>query len=685
MRVGKYTSSILLWLMTAAGSAFAQTAGSIHEVVVTATRAEKTLATVPAAVSVISGEDIQLGRQQLGLDESLGRIPGLFMQNRYNFAQDLRIAIRGAGSRATFGIRGIKIYLDGIPATLTDGQGGVDDVDLGSAQRVEVIRGPASSLYGSSSGGVISVFTEEGPDTPFAEAATTVGEYDMQKFQLKTGGAHGRLNYLVNASHLTLDGYRDHALVDHWLVNSKWQFDLDADSDLMVIVNAVDSPVADDPGSIPKDLVEADPRQAWPANVAFGAGETLDQQRVGLVYRRNFGAAHELSLRNFYLWRDFLTFLPFEGSGVSAFDRFFFGGGAQYSYTATLFGRPNRFTAGFEADSQQDDRTRYDNVLGTKGALTLEQQEEAQSYGFYFRNEFAITDSLELSVGGRYDIVDMSIDDEFLVNDDQSAELDFDEFSPTAGLVWILDPRISIYANYGTAFETPTFTELGGAAQDFGEQGIAIGGFNNVQAQTADSFEIGLRGAIWDRIDFDVAAFTMQVDDEVTNVATIGDRGVFENTDTDRKGVEAAVVVHVFEGLKLTAAYTYSDFEFERFPSNATLEGNRMPAIPEQQWYAELAYTHDNGLYLIWDVLWVDEYFADNANAAVNEAYVVSNLRCGRSFEFGDVRVSPFLGINNLFDEEYNGNVRPNSFGARFYEPAPDLNIYAGMTVRYRF
>ena len=657
----------------------------LEEIVVVGSRGEQELGMVPAAVSSVGKDDIQLGRQELGLDESLNRVPGLFMQNRYNFAQDLRVSIRGAGTRASFGIRGIKIYVDDLPITMTDGQGGVDDIDLGSAQRIEVMRGPASSLYGSSSGGVISIYTEDGPETPFAEAAATVGEFDMQKFQFKTGGQHGDLNYLVNASYLTLGGYRDHSLVNHSLVNSKFRYDIDADSNITLVVNAVDSPVADDPGGLTAGLVAANPKQAWGANLAYDAGESLTQQRIGLVYRRKFGEQHEVTLRNFYTWRDFQTFLPFGGGGVSAFNRFFFGGGGQYTYTSQLFGMPNRFTAGFDIDAQRDDRQRYDNIFGDVGAMIQDQNENAEAYGFYFRNELSLTDTIELAFGGRYDIVDMAIDDKFLANANQSASLNFSEFSPTVGLVWHLLPEVSVYANYGSAFETPTFTEVGGPIQDAGGSGVTITGFRDVKAQTARSIEIGLRGGLWDRIDYDVAAYTMVVKDEIVNDGTLGNVGFFENADTNRNGVEASLVIDVFKGMKMTTAYTYSDFTFDKYPTDPTLEGNTMPVVPNQQLFVELAYTHESGLYVTWDILWVDELFANNANTVTNPAYRVANVRFGRDFQFGNLTLSPFFGINNMFNASYNGNVRPNSFGGRFFEPAPDRNAYGGLTARYNF
>jgi len=390
-----------------------------NEIIVTATRSDRPLSNIPAALNVVAQADIQTGRQQLGLDESLNRIPGLFFQNRYNFSQDLRVSIRGFGARANFGIRGIKILVDEIPSTLADGQSSVDDIDLGSTARIEVLRGPASSLYGSAAGGVISLYTEEGTETPFAEAG------------------------LLNASHLSMDGYREHARVKHKLFNSKFRYALDGTSGLTVILNAVDSPLAEDPGALDMAAVLADPRQVRPRNQRSNAGEELQQQKLGLVYKKSFREKHQVSLRNYYTWRDFEGFLPIgthipfvPDDGVIGFKRFFFGGGAQYSYTGTLFGRSNRLIMGFDIDKQKDDRQRFLNKTGVKGALSFAQQEDADAHGLYIRNELALSDKLALSAGARYDSLALSVHDKFFANGDQSSKLDFDQFSPTVGMLW---------------------------------------------------------------------------------------------------------------------------------------------------------------------------------------------------------------------------------------------------------
>ncbi len=689
MYLRKISAIVTPGLVATLSLSFAAAAAEPEVVEVRASRMGQSLANIAGAVSVVDKQEIQLGRQQFALDESLNRVPGMFSQNRYNFAQDLRISLRGFGARANFGIRGIRMFVDGIPSTVTDGQSVIDDVDLGAIERVEVIRGPSSSLYGSSSGGVISLYTESGTPDPYAEARLTVGEYDHQKYHIKTGGEVDRLNYFMSASHLSYEGFRDHSELRQTTFNSKFTYDINENSDLQVVFNAMDSPTREDSGALSPAEVAVDREQAQPRNLSSNAGEEIDQQKLGFTYTYNLDDRHEITLRNYYIWRDFETFLPIGShipfvadDGVTGFDRFFFGGGAQYTFTSELFGRPNQVSIGVDVDSQTDDRQRYINNAGVKGALTFDQEEQADAIGVYIRNIFALTDTLQLTVGGRYDSVELEVDDAFLANGNQSSKIDFDEFNPTVGLNWNAWGNMNLFANYATSFETPTFTELANPARALN---VNLGGFANVTAQTSDSFEFGMRGALTPRINVDVAYFTMQVDDEVTNVTNVGNRSFFENADTDRQGVEAAAVVDLFDGLRLTTAYTWSDFEFDKFTTSPTTVGKELPGIPEHQFYAELAYTHTTGFYAAWDVIHVGKFYADNANTLAAGDHTVSNLRLGHEFMVGLIRFGPYIGVNNLFDEDYFANVRLNAFGGRAFEPAPDINVYGGVSARMTF
>ena len=654
------------------------------EIIVNATRMEKRINQVPAAISAISKRDIQLGRQQVGLDESLAAVPGLFMQDRYNFAQDLRIAIRGFGARSNFGIRGIKIIVDGIPESLPDGQGQSDGIDLGSVEQIEVIRGPSSSLYGNASGGVINITSERGPVEPFLEARLSGGEYGFQKFQIKAGGNSGRLNYLVNLSDMKFDGYREHSETENTLLNARFVFAIDDQSEFGVVFNATDQPIANDPGGI--DLIQAEsaPTTARQQNLDFDAGETLDQQRVGLSYKRSYGEHHEIRLRNYYVRRDFANRLPFTGGGAVAFDRSFVGGGASYSYGAELWGKPNRFIIGADVDRQDDDRQRFDNNSGVLGAPTLDQNELVNSIGIFAQNEITLNDRLALTVGVRYDEVEFEVEDRFLADGDDSGKRSLSEVSPMIGISYSAFDSASIYGTISTAFETPTTTELANPN--------GTGGFNpTVDPQLATNYEVGVRGTIAERHSYELSLFSIDVEDELIpfELASQPGRDFFSNAGkSKREGAEVSFISQPLDSLRFSIAYTYSNFEFVQFldDNGNDFSGNALPGIPDNLFRAEIAYTHTSGFYSTVDVLNVGDFFVNNANSTINESYRVVNLRAGLDdLEFGRWVLSPFVGINNLTDEAYSANIRINAFGGRYFEPAPDRHWYGGVAIRYNF
>jgi iron complex outermembrane receptor protein len=295
---------------------------ALDEIVVTATRRESSLRDVARSVSVVNKERIQNATQQLGLDEALAGVPGLYIQNRYNFSGDLRLSLRGFGARSSFGIRGIRIFVDGIPETLPDGQSGVDSIDMGSAQSIEVLRGPASSLYGNASGGVIAVSSELGTTDPYVEGKVAAGEYGFEQYALKSAGQVKSADYLVSVSRTELEGYRDHSAFRGTQVNGRLGIPLNDDDRLLIAANFTDQPLAQDPGGINAEQAAMDPSSARDNNLLYDGSETLEQQRIGFVYERS-RAAGKLTVRNHYVWRDFANKLPFEGGGAVDLERFF--------------------------------------------------------------------------------------------------------------------------------------------------------------------------------------------------------------------------------------------------------------------------------------------------------------------------------------------------------------------------
>jgi iron complex outermembrane receptor protein len=650
----------------------------LEEVLVTATRLERTLGNVPAAVSIVDEDDIQLGRQQLALDEALGRVPGLFMQNRYNFAQDLRVSIRGFGARAQFGIRGIKVLVDGIPETLPDGQGSVDSIDLGATRQIEVIRGPSSTLYGNASGGVISVISEGGSEEPSAEVRVMGGKYDFQKVQLKTGGQTDRLNYLVSLTDSNLDGYRPQSRAENTQLTGRFDVDLGEDRSLLTVLNFTDQPTSDDPGGLTAAVAATNPRSAAPNNVLFDAGEALEQTRLGFVYSMPLGENQSLTARNYYAWRDFGNLLPTGPGGIVDLDRKFVGGGVNYAYDGVWLDRPNRLIVGVDFDDQDDDRRRFNNVNGVQGALTFDQNERVTSQGVFLQNELSVSRKVQVTLGVRFDQVEFDVTDRFLGDGNDSGTLDFDDTSPMAGVLFKVGPQTSLYATYSSAFETPTTTEL--------NRPDLLGGFNpSLVPQVARNLEVGARGALGSRSSYEIALFTIDVEDELIGfeVPNSPGRSYYENAgQSQRDGIELSLISNPTDRLQTTVSYTYSDFVFEEYLAFA---GNRIPGTSENVLFAELLYTSPRGWYAAGDVTYIDEQFGDNANVVLVPDYTLANLRFGYALDVGGLELSPFIGVNNVFDEDYTSNVRINAAFNRYFEPGPGRNGYAGVTLNWKF
>ncbi|MHA7817131.1 MAG: TonB-dependent receptor family protein [Pseudohaliea sp.] len=659
----------------------ASAAAEIDEVVVTSPRLDDTVERTPFAITAVTREDIQLGRQQIGIDEALTRVPGVFFQNRYNLNQDLRIAIRGFGARAQFGQSGIRIAVDDIPLTTPDGTSQVDDLDMGSMGRVEVLRGPSAALFGTAAGGAINIYSEKPAPRPTIETRATAGDYGQRQLQLKASGRSGKLGYLASVRRQDLDGFRDHAQAETTTVNSTFHYDVDPTLELTAVLAALDK-TARDPGALtPAELAEGPRDRARQNSIDCGVRETADQYRTGVVLRKALGEGQSLRLRGYLLDREFDARLPCPFVDHTTFDRHYIGGGAEYRLAGTLFGRGNRLVAGVELTTQEDDRERFDaDREGNRGTLTQRQRESVDSVALYLQDELALTDALALRLSGRYESLDFKLRDDFLANGDDSGAITFEEFTPMAGLLWSPLPWANVYANLSTSFETPSLNQL--------ENPAGPGFLETLEAQTSTNYEIGVKGLYGDRLRYELAVFRIDLEDELVPFEANGDVFYRNAGASTREGLELAAEARLAAGLRLTLAWSYNDFRYDRYSAGGeTFDGNTLPGVPESQLFAELAWTHSAGWYATWDLLRVGELYANDANSPVArvDGYTVSNLRFGRQYRLGALAVSPYLGINNLFDETYFANIRVNQNFNRFFEPAPGRNAYGGIGVSYRF
>ena len=650
----------------------------LDEILVTATRLNSSLSNAARSISIIDQDRIQNATQQLAMDEALAGVPGLYMQNRYNFAQDLRVSLRGFGARSAFGIRGIKVIVDGIPETLPDGQAGVDSIDLGSARRIEVIRGPASSNYGNAAGGVIAIETETGDEPAFIQTTLAGGNLGYKKFQLKTGGKNEIMNYLLNFSSQNLTGYRAHSVSEGALFNGKFGIKLNQQDRLNISVNYTDQPKSQDPGGINLTQATVDRKSARDRNVSYDSGESLSQHRVGIVYERDRPEG-TLILRNYYVGRDFSNKLPFKDGGSVNIDRFFYGFGVQYEFGDSL---PENYalTLGFDVDRQDDDRKRYNNDSGIIGSITFDQQEKVSSNGVFIQSRYH-KDRWSISTGIRFDEVKFDILDRYLINGDDSGEIDFDALSPSFGVNYQFDDGI-IFAAISSSFETPTTTELANPND--------LGGFNqSLKPQHAKNFEVGFK-ANSQNLYYEIAVFKINLKDELVpyELEASPGRTFYSNVGkSSRTGIESLITWNIKPNLILDASYTWSDFSFDRFvdQNNTDFSGSRLPGLPESFAYLGFRYKNDNGLNINFNLNYSGDLYTNNANSVKVGAYSVSNFRMSYEISRGDWQFRPYIGVNNIFDTEFNSNIRINAYGKRYYEPAPERNSYLGIAVNRNF
>jgi iron complex outermembrane receptor protein len=666
----------------------------LQGITVTVSRSRESVNRLPYAVGLLGAAEVQALRATISLDESLTEIPGVFVANRYNLALGDRISIRGFGARSQFGVRGVRIIQDGIPLTLADGQSQLNNLDLAAAGRIEVIRGPASALYGNASGGVISVQTESSPAVPIKpELWALGGDYGngryYQKYDLKAGGRAGDFDYLGHIGLFRSDGYRLHSAAKSSLINARLRWVLNERSDLTAVINYANAPQAQSPSTLADSIARVRPDTArdlalsleqCPPDPGFGGcqdlGEESGQGQVGVTYRRRLSEAHLISVMGYGLFRTLENRIPFT---LIELDRW--AGGARVEYRFAPPGsRFSGLTAGLDLDQQSDGRVERPRDDEGLGPVALDQDERVTGLGLFALGGWLFTPTLELSISARYDRVRFEVDDRLVTAEDpdDSGSRTMDQLSPMVGLRWTPAPWLNAYANVGRSFQTPTTTELTDS----------LGGFNEtLQPERATNYELGFKGTVGDRLSYSLAVFHADIEDLIIgSESPITERVFFRNAASSvHNGVEAGFTALLISGLTLTGSYTYSDFTFEDFRSAAgDFSGNRLPGIPIHRLYGRVNYLKSSGFTSYIQATGVDSYFVDNANLEENDGYVVFDVRFGYAVRTARLQILPILGLNNLFDVRYSSSVVINAVGGRYYEPAPGRNFYLGLRVSSR-
>ncbi len=676
-------------------------AAELADVVVLATRVPQASLDVPASVSRVDGAAL---RQGLGvnLSESLAGIAGLSVQNRQNYAQDLQLSIRGFGARSSFGARGIRLYADGIPATMPDGQGQYSHFDLSGADRVEILRGPFSALYGNSAGGVIAIYTADSPLGGVSEATLEGGSLGTQRYLLRDGGTNGSLNYTFDAAHFTTDGYRDHSRAERNTANAKLHVDLSPGTRLTLVANAIGTPPVEDPLGLTTAQVATDPRQAGANALLYNTRKSLAQEQVGVSLESRLSETDALTLTAYAGHRHTTQFQAIlkaiesasatHPGGIIDLGRDYRGGELRFTDQRAPLGTPLTFTVGVSYDALDEARRGYLNFagseLGVVGVLRRDDGNQVHAFDQYVQVQWDPGARWRSIVGLRHSEVLVESHDHLLASAPLTS-VRYSGSSPVAGVTFRIREGLTSYASYGRGFETPTLNDIA-----YRSTNGSLPGLNTaLQAARSDNYELGVK-ARGERVRGTVAAFYIRTENELAVRANSGGRSVLENIGpTERRGAELSLEANLTTRTTATLAYTYLH-AVTLAPYSAcavtpcvpvtVAAGSRLPAVPLNALYAGLSW-HSMGdaVSATAETIGRSQIYADDRNLAVAAGYWTTNLRVGLTQRLGRWTLGETARLDNVLDRRYVGTVIVNETNSRYYEPSPGRTAYLLVHARF--
>ncbi|MFC0170834.1 TonB-dependent receptor family protein [Pseudoduganella danionis] len=691
-------------LFALGGVACAADEGSapVDTVVVSATRVGHTIFDMPAAIDVVDGLRIREAQARVNASEVLAAVPGLVAQNRQNYAQDLQISSRGFGARSAFGVRGVRLIADGIPASMPDGQGQAATFNLDLAERIEVLRGPFSAIYGNHSGGVIQLFTRDGEGSPSIETTVTAGSYGSHKLDLNAQGQQGSVGYVLDASRFETDGYRAHSAAKRDQAAAKLTLKPLDNAVLTIVANGLHQGDTQDALGVTWATYLRDPRagetdttdtQTPKRTLAdrYNTRKSIDHQQIGANWEQQFGA-DRLHLSTYGGNRQVIQYQAFSkafqapashSGGVVDFDRNFYGADLNWLHVAGLADGTLSTTVGLEYGHSGDDRRGYENFIGTqfgvKGALRRSENDNVSSTEPYLQVEWQ-SGSWLLSAGLRHSSVRISVDDHYLANGNDSGALSYSHTTPVAGVLYKFTPALHAYASAARGFETPTLNELFYSGTG--------GGFNfRLQAAHSKHLEAGIKLRSGDSTRINAAVFQIRTTDELVVDSSSGGRTSYRNAGrTLRQGLELSLDTSWRYGLSSHVALTSLRAVYDQ-SFGSVLKGSRLPGVPNANGYADLAWKDSAGLFsAAIEAQASSRIYADDANAdQAAPGYATLNARVSSNQRWHGWQFKQFVRLNNLLDRQYVGSVIVGDSNKRYYEAAPTRNWLLGASAQYQF
>lgn len=690
-----------LWALTP-GLVAAQAAApqvlpqTLPEVVVSASRQAQQAFDAPASIQAVGQAEIEAAGPRVNLSESLVRIPGVAALNRQNYAQDLQLSIRGAGARSPFGIRGVRLIVDGIPASMPDGQGQVATVSLPSAERIEVLRGPLALLYGNAAGGVVQVFTADGPARPELRATVDTGSAGLRRLGLQAAGQTGALNYRLDLSDFHTNGLRPHSAAERQQFNARLRWQAGEQTRLTLVANTFRQPSSDDPLGLTRAQMAAQPRQTDPRAAEFQTGKSVRQNQLGLVMDHRLNAASTVSawvyggqrtLDNRLAIPLAAQQLPSAAGGVVRLDRDYQGLGLRASRRLPVGDGQVLATVGIDHDTMDEHRQGFLNLQGITGALKRDENGRARSTGVHAQADWSISEAWSAVAGLRAHRVRFGVDDHYIRpgNPDDSGRVGYSATHPVVGLTRHLNADTNLYVNAGRGFETPTLTEIAYTPAASGP---------NLALRPARSthLEAGLKMRLGADQRLDLALFRIHTRDEIVVAASSGGRTLYTNAGrTRRQGLELAHSAqwgpewrtHVALST-LSARFTDS---FAGSGGNLVAAGRRVPGALDRLLFTELAWQPRQwpGFSAALELVHQGRMAVDDLNTDRTDPATLLHLRLGWTQRLGAWQLRQTLRIDNLSDRRYVGSVIVNDSNRRFFEPGPGRQWSLGLSAGHSF
>ncbi len=688
---------LLLLSLFASTSAFADDVRQLSPTVVTATRYETNSFDLPLSIDAVTGSEIRDARTGANLSEIAPRIPGVVINYRSTAAQELSISTRGFGARSQFGVKGIRIYADGIPLNSADGQGQAGSINIDTLGQIEFLRGPFSALYGNSSGGVVQAFTRDGAKDPTITVGASSGTWNTNKQSVTYEGQAGPVNYILSAYQYVSDGYREHSQHRRDNFNGKISYQFSPDTKFTFVGNYMDQPYTNDPNALTPSEFASNSRQAGASAVSRNSRLYRVNSYGGIILDHNLSEKDSLRFMVYSGSRSNLQYLTTNAAAEIIRDT----EGFDFRWTRKdlFLNKPLNFTAGLAYDSMEDIRSRYSYTApgsySPLGTATTNRRESQNAFNLdqYIQASYEPTDRFLIIAGLRRSRVNIQNNDLFF-NDcpsatcDSTGQVTYTNTSPVGGVTFKVTPTLNVYANYGRGFETPTFAET-----TYSNAQTGAGPNLSMVPTKSKNYEIGLKAFVTSNTRINVALFKVDSKNEI--VVTDNKTGTSQNlydsiANTERKGIEFSLDSRLPYNFNFYQTYTYIDSEFKNSFTNTVggfvAAGNRLAGVYKNTAYTELAWKYPalNFSSAIENIYYSDvNGYDSNAADRKAEAYSIINLRASLKQSYNNWSFSEFVRADNILDEKYVGNVRVNNTAT--FEPGAPRNYTVGITSSYTF